>query len=128
MRNKPLLVLAVVSFFISCACSVCYATEDLTLLISGQSHANLYPCSCPSNPEGGVARRATTIKDIKKKQKNLLVLEAGLSFAGGSYDTQHDEETKKQRTEYYLKALSKMGYDAFLISNEEFNFGDDFLA
>jgi len=109
--------------------SICYAEESLTILISGQSHATFFPCHCPANPEGGVARRATVIKNIRKEKKNVLLLESGLGFAGGPFDSEgQDLEINKKRSEYYLKVLLAMRYDAFLISNEEFNFGDEFLS
>lgn len=102
--------------------------ENITILISGQSHSSLYPCSCPKNPSGGVARRSTLIKEIRNKEKNAIILEAGGSFAGGSHDSNsQNTELDKQRTEYYMQSLAKMGYDGFLVSSEEFNFGEDFL-
>ncbi|MBL7196488.1 MAG: bifunctional metallophosphatase/5'-nucleotidase [Candidatus Omnitrophica bacterium] len=109
--------------------SLSFAQDKITILISGQSHASLYPCHCPSAPVGGVARRATLIKNIRNEEKNVLVLEAGGSFAGGSYDTSSQTtELDKDRTKFYMQSLVKMGYDAFLISSKEFNFGDDFLS
>jgi len=125
--KKTIIIILFVFIFVSLS-SVCFAKEKVTILISGQSHASLYPCTCPHNPEGGVSRRSTAIKQIKNQMKNVLLLEAGLSFSGGKLDTKGlDQEKSKKVSEAYLKALSKMKYDAFLISSEEFNFGDDFL-
>ena len=61
--------------------------DKITILVSGQSHASLYPCDCPKAPNGGVSRRSTIIRDTRKENKNLLLLEAGGSFAGGNYDS-----------------------------------------
>ncbi|MDD5617829.1 MAG: hypothetical protein PHG69_01940, partial [Candidatus Omnitrophica bacterium] len=108
--------------------SLSFAENKITILVSGQSYASLYPCSCPKDPAGGVSRRATVIKEIKEKVPNVLILESGGSFAGGNYDTNSQTtELDKQRTRYYMQSLEKMGYDAFLVSSEEFNFGDGFL-
>lgn len=108
--------------------SLSFAEEKITILVSGQSHASLYPCTCPKAPLGGVARRATAIKNIRNTNKNVLLLEAGGSFAGGNFDTNSQTtELDKERTKFYMQSLMKMGYDAFLISSEEFNFGDSFL-
>ena len=122
--KKIIFIISVIIVF----ASTCFAEESLTVLISGQAHSTLYPCLCPHNPEGGVSRRANVINNIRKEKKNVLLLESGLSFAGGDFDGENqDQELNKKRTEYYLKALMGMRYDAFLISNEEFNFGDEFL-
>lgn len=109
--------------------SLSFAEDKITIVVSGQSHSNLYPCKCPASPSGGVARRATAIKNIKKADKNVLILEAGGSFAGGNFDgSTQTAELDKKRTEFYMQTLVKMGYEAFLISSEEFNFGQDFLS
>jgi len=105
-----------------------FAENSISIIVSGQSHASLYPCNCPKNPAGGVSRRATAIKDIRNKESNVLLLESGGSFAAGVYDANSQTtEIDKQRTKFYMQALAKTGYDAFLISSEEFNFGEDFL-
>ncbi|MFC1709927.1 hypothetical protein ACFL2J_07730 [Candidatus Omnitrophota bacterium] len=116
-------LLAVFSFT-----SLSFAQEKLTILISGQSHSSLYPCSCPYNPIGGIARRSTLIKQIRDQEKNVIVLEAGGSFAGGSHDANtQTTELDKDRTKYYMQSLVEMDYDAFLVSSEELKFGDKFL-
>ena len=125
---KKIILLTLLVFVFIVINSECFAKEELTILISGQSHASLYPCTCPHNPEGGVARRATVIKQIRDEVDNVLLLESGISFSGGKLDTKGlDAQTNEKLSEYYLKTLSKMDYDAFLISSEEFNFGDKFL-
>jgi 2',3'-cyclic-nucleotide 2'-phosphodiesterase (5'-nucleotidase family) len=119
----------VVSFiFLLSFINLSFADNKISILVSGQSHASLYPCICPKSPSGGLSRRATAIKNIKSKGEDVILLEAGGSFAGGNYDTNSQTtELDKERTQFYMKSLLVMGYDAFLVSSEEFNFGDDFL-
>jgi hypothetical protein len=122
---KKIILLFFVCFVFTASC---FAEDKITILISGQSHSSLYPCSCPVSPIGGVSRRATLIKKIKAENKNVLVLESGGSFAGGNFDTtSQTTDIDRQRTEYYMQSLAKMGYDAFLVSSIEFNFGEEFL-
>jgi len=117
------------AIFVFSSLSFAQDEDKLSILISGQSHASLYPCSCPYNPIGGVARRATLVKEIRKENKNMLLLEAGGSFAGGNFDANTQTvELDKERTRFYMQSLVQMGYDAFLVSSKEFNFGDDFLS
>ncbi|NQU19345.1 hypothetical protein HQ550_04235, partial [bacterium] len=126
--KKNILYLAISLCFFLSSFSLSFAEDKITILVSGQSHSSLYPCNCPGAPIGGVARRATLINKVKSEENSVLVLEAGGSFAGGSYDiNSQTTELDKERTEFYMQSLVKMDYDAFLISSEEFNFGEDFL-
>lgn len=107
-----------------------FAQEKVTILISGQAHASLYPCSCPSSPSGGVFRRATVINEIRQQEGNgnVVLIEAGGSFAGGNFDqNSQTNELDQKRTTFYMDALARMGCDAFVVSSEEFNFGDEFF-
>ena len=122
------ILVALTVLFSYSSLSFAEAENQLTILISGQSHASLYPCNCPQNPLGGVARRAALIKEIRDSDKNVLVIEAGGSFGGGKYDANVQTiELDKKRTKFYMKSLTEMDYDAFLVSSQEFHFGDSFL-
>jgi hypothetical protein len=106
----------------------CYAKE-ITILYTGSTHAMLYPCSCPIEPDGGIARRATLIKGLRRKYpKGLLVLDSGNFFAGGLLDEYtQNTELDMQRTLVSLKAVELMKYDALALGDDEFNFGGEFL-
>jgi hypothetical protein len=45
------------------------------LIYTGQTHAALYPCQCPVEPDGGIARRAAKIKEIRRADPNIIVLD-----------------------------------------------------
>lgn len=102
--------------------------EEITLLFSGQTHAMLYPCRCPIELDGGIARRATLIKELRKKFPNILLLDAGSFFAGGLLD-EYSQNTQLdiERSKINLKAMELMGYDCVAVGNDEFNFGKQFL-
>ncbi len=105
----------------------CYAREVI-ILYTGQTHAMLYPCSCPIQQDGGVARRATLIKELRKKHPGLLLLDCGSFTAGGLMDEYtRNSQLDMQRTEVNLKAMELMRFDAVAVGSEEFNFGKDFL-
>lgn len=105
----------------------CFA-EKITILYTGRTHASLYHCDCPKEPDGGLARRMTKIKQLRAENPNTLLLEAGGFFAGGMLD-EHSQgiELDKMRSEINLRALELMGYDALNIGDDEFNFGKDYL-
>ena len=102
--------------------------KEVTILYSGNTHAMLYPCSCPIEHDGGIARRATLVKELRKKFPGLLLLDCGGFTAGGIMD-EYTQNTRldMQRSEVNLKAMELMQYDAVAISSDEFNFGKDFF-
>jgi len=113
--------------FLALALSAAEARE-LVILYTGESHAMLYPCNCPFESDGGIARRATLIEELKNKNPNTLVLDSGNFFAAGLLDeyTQNTELDIK-RTAIQLRAMEMMGYDALNVDSDEFNFGRSFL-
>jgi hypothetical protein len=129
MQNPKLKIhfwLLVIGFLLF-ATNFTYAKE-IAIIYSGQTHGMIYPCSCPLDPEGGVARRATVIKQIRKAYPDNLVLDAGDFFAGGLMDEYtQNTELDSQRSLVNLKAMEAMQYDAAAIGDNEFNFGADFF-
>lgn len=103
-------------------------SQEVTILYSGQTHAMLYPCSCPIQQDGGIARRASLIKELRKKYPALLLLDCGSFTAGGIMD-EYAQNTRMdmRRTEVNLKAMELAKYDAVAISPDEFNFGKEFF-
>lgn len=102
--------------------------QEITILYTGSTHAMVYPCNCPKEPDGGIARRATLIKQLKKTYPDALILDSGNFFAGGLLD-EYTQNTQldMQRTLVNLKAAELMRYDALALSDDEFNFGAEFL-
>ncbi|MEW6170320.1 MAG: hypothetical protein AB1472_01995 [Candidatus Omnitrophota bacterium] len=102
--------------------------KKIEILFTGETHAMIYPCDCPKEPDGGLARRATKINQLRKINPDLIVVDSGGMFAGGIMDeyTQNTELDKK-RTLVNLEAINLMKYDAVSIGDDELNFGQDFL-
>ncbi|MCU0650629.1 MAG: hypothetical protein MUC52_00140 [Candidatus Omnitrophica bacterium] len=101
---------------------------DITLLYTGETHAMLYPCNCPIETDGGIARRATLVKNLRKSNPNVLLLDSGAFFAGGLMDEYTQSvELDMARTGIAFKAMAMMKYDAAALGDEEFNFGTKFL-
>ena len=101
---------------------------EVTLLYTGETHAMLYPCSCPVETDGGVARRATFIKSLRKAVANVVLVDSGAFFAGGLMDEYtQSTELDMERTRVVLNAMEAMKYDAVAVGDEEFNFGRQFM-
>jgi hypothetical protein len=128
IQNLKFYVLAIMLVSgILCLVSACLANE-ITIIYAGETHAMLYNCNCPKEPDGGVSRRATLIKQLRKANPYTLVLDSGGFFAGGLMD-EYTQNTQldMQRTLVNLKAMELIKYDATAIGDDEFNFGRDFL-
>ena len=126
--KKSKLLLFSLAFCVFSFAFKCYA-KDVTILYTGETHAMLYPCNCPIEPDGGVSRRATLIKELRKKNPYTLVLDSGGFFAGGLMDEYtQNTELDMQRSLINLKAMEIMRYDAAAVGDDEFNFGKDFFS
>ncbi|MCX5702513.1 MAG: hypothetical protein NTW64_06050 [Candidatus Omnitrophica bacterium] len=102
--------------------------KEITIIYTGQTQAMIYPCNCPKEPDGGIARRATLIKQLKNDNPESLLLDSGGFFEGGlMYEYAQNAPLDMQRSGINLKAMELMGYDALGIGENEFNFGRQFL-
>ncbi|MGE5197798.1 MAG: bifunctional metallophosphatase/5'-nucleotidase, partial [Deltaproteobacteria bacterium] len=105
----------------------CFA-QEITLLYTGETHSMIYHCNCPVEPDGGVSRRASLVKQIRKSSPNVLLVDSGGFFAGGLMDEYtQNVELDMRRSLVSLKAMELMHYDAVNVGDDEFNFGRKFF-
>ena len=91
----------------------------LTVLHTNDQHSRIEPfdSSYSRNPnQGGFARRATLIQQIRNQEKNVLLLDAGDIFQGTPYFNFYGGELE-------FKLMSMMGYDAATMGNHDFDNG-----
>lgn len=95
----------------------------ITILHTNDTHSQIDPL--PPNDrnagKGGVARRATLVKRIRKENPNTLLIDAGDVLQGTPYFNYY-------RGEVEYKAMSAIGYDASTLGNHEFDNGVEALA
>jgi 5'-nucleotidase len=95
----------------------------ITILHTNDVHSQIDPL--PANDryagKGGVARRATLVKRIRKENPNTLLVDAGDSFQGTPYFNLY-----KGEVEY--KAMTAIGYDVVTLGNHDFDNGIEGLA
>ena len=100
------------------------AAYKLTVLHTNDQHSRIEPfdSSYSRNPnQGGFARRATLIQQIRSQEKNVLLMDAGDIFQGTPYFNFYGGELE-------FKLMSMMGYDAATMGNHDFDNGlDGFL-
>jgi 5'-nucleotidase len=96
----------------------------ITVLHTNDTHSQIDPILDNDKTyagKGGVARRATLVKRVRKENPNTLLIDAGDVCQGTPYFNFY-----KGEVEY--KAMSLVGYDAGTIGNHEFDNGVESLA
>ena len=97
--------------------------KKITILHTNDVHSHIdpFPSNDPKNPnKGGVARRAAIIDQIRREEKNVLLLDAGDIFQGTPYFNYYGGEIE-------YKLMSMMKYDLVTIGNHDFDNGIDGL-
>lgn len=92
---------------------------QLTILHTNDFHSHMdpFPDDAARNAgEGGMAKRAALIQQIRNEQKNVLVFDAGDIFQGTPYFNYYKGEVE-------LKMMTEMGYDAATIGNHDLDNG-----
>ncbi|KAB5517182.1 hypothetical protein PHYPO_G00186770 [Pangasianodon hypophthalmus] len=98
------------------------ANWELTLLHTNDVHARVEETNKDSGKctkggcFAGVARRFTKIKEIRRSDKNVLLLDAGDQFQGTVWFNYY----KGSEAAYFM---NKLGYDAMALGNHEFDNG-----
>jgi 5'-nucleotidase len=99
-------------------------TVRLTLLHTNDTHSRIEPFG-PGNGaisgKGGMARRATLVKQLRRQLGNVLLLDAGDVFQGTPYFNKY-----KGVLDY--KLMSMVGYDAATLGNHDFDNGVEGLV
>lgn len=96
----------------------------LTILHTNDVHSRMDPFPKGSGKYeglGGVAQRATLVKQIRQAEKHVLLVDAGDMMQGTPYFNLYKGEVE-------FKAMNIMGYDVATIGNHDFDAGIDALA
>lgn len=100
------------------------SANKLTILHTNDQHSRIEPfdASYTKNPnQGGFARRASLIQQIRNQESNVLLLDSGDIFQGTPYFNFFGGELE-------FKLMSMMKYDASTMGNHDFDNGlDGFL-
>ena len=96
--------------------------KQLTILHTNDMHSHIHPFDSGRNKGiGGMAQRATIIKEIRNEGNQVLLLDAGDIFQGTPYFNVYGGELE-------FKLMSEMEYDASTIGNHDFDNGLDGLV
>lgn len=119
MLKKLVLLLCTVALVIGGAVSAQdEETFSLTILHTNDTHSHHEP---NANDDGGAARQATVVNQIRGEVDNLLLLDGGDRFTGTLFHQQY-------RGADSVMIMNSIGYDAMTLGNHEFDDGEDVLA
>ena len=114
------------SLFALSAVSTAMAQEvNIKLLGTSDVHGRIVPWSYGADVEdksGSYAQIATYVKDVRKNNKNVVLVEVGDAIQDNQIDV-FAKDKKYYKNHPVPKVLNEMNYDIFVLGNHEFNFG-----
>ena len=110
---------------LTCCCAACTQPKlhTLTILHTNDTHSQVEALEEGKRDEfcGGYTRRMGLIAQERKADPNLLVFDAGYFCQGTPYFNFYHGRIE-------IDAMNRMGYDAVMLGNHEFDNGVDTLA
>ena len=125
--NKTIVLIVLI---LCCCLNGTFAKGEnvVAIVASGETHGMLFPCDCPVNPGGGMAKRAHVLAALRDSA-DMLLLDAGGFAGGGMYDSYTEGRLHDSlRTIATIKAMAAMHYDAAAIGDDDLQYGGAWLA
>ncbi|MCY4023937.1 MAG: 5'-nucleotidase C-terminal domain-containing protein [Anaerolineaceae bacterium] len=117
-RNVALLFAIALCVMLVAPLSAQDESFELTIMHTNDVHAEHEP---DRDGNGGAARQATVVRQIRDEVANSLLLDGGDRFTGTLFHIQWMGQDSAQ-------IMNMIGYDAMTLGNHEFDNGDDVLA
>ncbi len=116
MYRKLLFILVLLTLLVGVAGA--QDSYELTIMHTNDVHGHHEP---QRNGDGGAARQATVVNQIRAEGGNNLLLDGGDRFTGTLFHVQH-------RGQDSVQIMNAIGYDAMALGNHEFDDGEEILA
>lgn len=114
------------SLFAFSAINTAMAQEvNIKILGTSDIHGRVVPWSYGADVEdksGSYAQIATYVKDVRKNNKNVILVDVGDAIQDNQVDV-FAKDKKYYKDHPIPKVLNEMKYDVFVLGNHEFNFG-----
>ena len=103
-----------------------FSLKRLQIVILGTTdlHGNLFPVDYYTNkPDNrGLAKIATLIKQVRKENQNVVLIDSGDTIQGTPLEYYHNKKNN-QPPDPMMLAMNALHYDAMTVGNHEYNFG-----
>lgn len=118
------------SLFALSAVSTAMAQEvNIKILGTSDIHGRVVPWRYGADVDdksGSYAQIATYVKDVRKNNKNVVLVDVGDAIQDNQVDV-FAKDKKYYKDHPIPKVLNEMKYDVFVLGNHEFNFGMEAL-
>ncbi len=95
--------------------------NSFTLIYSGNLNGELEPCGCAEETDlGGIKRRASMIQTLRKENPGMFLI-----TSGGLISSESPRD--KLKSEYILKGIATMKYDAIGVQWRDLAYGKEFI-
>jgi len=118
MNRKLLVIFALLLMLVGVVGAQDEEPYSLTIMHTNDVHGHHEP---QSNGNGGAARQATVVEQIRAEAENNLLLDGGDRFTGTLFHVQYRGQDSAQ-------IMNMVGYDAMTLGNHEFDDGSEVLA
>jgi 2',3'-cyclic-nucleotide 2'-phosphodiesterase/3'-nucleotidase len=97
---------------------------QIVILGTTDLHGNLYPTDYYTNkPDNrGLAKIATLIRQIRKDNPNVMLIDSGDTIQGTPLEYYHNKKNNTPPDPMML-AMNALAYDSMTVGNHEYNFG-----
>ncbi len=100
--------------------------KRLQIVILGTTdlHGNLFPVDYYTDKRDnrGLAKIATLIKQVRKENENVVLIDSGDTIQGTPLEYYHNKKNN-QPPDPMMLAMNALHYDAMTVGNHEYNFG-----
>jgi 2',3'-cyclic-nucleotide 2'-phosphodiesterase/3'-nucleotidase len=96
----------------------------LVILGTTDQHGNLFPIDYYTDKADnrGLAKIATLVKQVRKENPNVLLIDSGDTIQGTPLEYYHNKKNNAPADPMML-AMSALNYDSMTVGNHEYNFG-----
>ena len=103
-------------------------TATVTVLATTDTHGYIYPYDYYTRQPAarGLAAAATLIAQVRSETPHTLLIDCGDTIQGSPLESVHQVAVREGRTdtpEPMMLAMNRLGYEAMVVGNHEFNFG-----
>jgi len=103
-------------------------TVTITILATTDTHGAIYPYDYYTRAPAprGLAAASTLIEEVRRETPNTLLVDCGDTIQGSPLESVHQAALRARTTgapDPMMLVMNAMGYDAMVVGNHEFNFG-----
>jgi len=123
IKKKKLMLTVILALSFLMLMGGIISAKELTVIATSDIHGAIYPWSYKigESDDIGLAKIASMVKEARKENPNLLLVDAGDTIQGNTLTALFKD--RRDVVHPMMKVMNYMGYSAMTLGNHEFNFG-----